>query len=273
MLASTAGHEGARRAFGHHAAFRDDGEAVTAFGLVHVMSGYQDRRAAFGELEQPLPEIAPALRIDRAGRFIEQQQFGRVQRGRGQRQALLLSAAHGPGALRTQLLEIVGSALLGDARFHVPFQPVQIGHEAQVLVGGEVFPQREFLRHVAQPAPDGFGILDDGKAKHFGVTVTGQQHAAEHAQRGRLAGAVRAEKSVNTSGGDVEVDVIHRDLVTEFSRELPRAYCRLARCHSRRRQLQRDVDRHARGQRRASFSSITTSARNERRERSAAVSE
>ena len=183
---------------------------------------------AFGELEQPLPEIAPALRIDGAGRFVEQQQFGRVQRGRGQRQALLLTAAHRAGALLAQLLEVVGGALFGDARFHVTFEPVQIGHEAQVLVGGQVFPQREFLRHVAEPAPDGFGVLDDGETKHFGVTIAGQQHAAEHAQRGRLAGAVRPEESVDAPGGDVEVDVIHRDLVAEFSRELPRGYCRPA---------------------------------------------
>ncbi len=175
-----------------------------------------------GELEQPFPEIAAALRIDRAGRFVEQQELGRVQRGGGQRQALLLPAAHGAGALRAQLLEIVGGALFGDARLHVTFEPVQIGHEAQVLVGGEVFPQREFLRHVAEPAPDGLGVFHDGESEHFGVAVARQQHAAEHAQRGGFAGAVGPEESVDASRRDVEVDVIHRDLVAEFSRELPR---------------------------------------------------
>ena len=94
--------------------------------------------------------------------------------------------------------------------------------KSQVLVGGEVFPQREFLRHVAEPAPDGFGVLHHGEAEHLGVPVAGQQHAAQHAQRGGLAGAVRAEEAVDAARGNVEVDVVDRDLVAEFSRELPR---------------------------------------------------
>ena len=161
-----------------------------------------------------------------------------------------------------------------DARFHVAFEPVEFGHEMQVLVGREVFPQREFLRHVAEPAPDGFGVLDHGEAEHFGVPVAGQQHAAEHAQRGGLAGAVRPEETVDAPGGDVEVDVVHRDLVAEFSRELPRGD---------RSAVHGDVHGDARssvtstgtpeGSEAASESSITTSARKDRRERSAAVSE
>ena len=64
--------------------------------------------------------------------------------------------------------------------------------------------------------------LHHGQAEHFGVTVAGQQHAAEHAQRGRLARAVGPEESVDAARGNVEVDVIDRDLVAELSRELPR---------------------------------------------------
>ena len=98
------------------APFGEDGEAMAAFGLVHVVSRHQDGGAVVGELEQALPEIAAALRIDRAGGLVEQQQLGRVQRGRRERQALLLAAAHGAGALLAQRLEVVGGALLGDAR-------------------------------------------------------------------------------------------------------------------------------------------------------------
>ena len=50
-----------------------------------------------------------------------------MQRGRGQRETLLLTAAHGAGALRTQSFEVVGGALFGDARFDVAFEPVEIG--------------------------------------------------------------------------------------------------------------------------------------------------
>ena len=36
-----AGHQRARRAFGHHAAFGDDGEAVATLGFVHVVRGHE----------------------------------------------------------------------------------------------------------------------------------------------------------------------------------------------------------------------------------------
>src|SRR6187549_181877 len=66
-------HQVARCAFGHHATLGDDRQTVAALGLVHVVSRHEDGGAGLGELEQPLPEIAPALWIHRAGRFVEQQ--------------------------------------------------------------------------------------------------------------------------------------------------------------------------------------------------------
>ena len=69
-------HELARRALGHQPAFGQDGQAMAALGLVHVVRRDQDGGALIGELEQALPEIAAALRIDGAGGLVEQQQFG-----------------------------------------------------------------------------------------------------------------------------------------------------------------------------------------------------
>ncbi len=95
-------HEIARRPFGHQPPLGEDGEAVAALGFIHVVRGHENGGALLGELEQAIPEVAAALRIHRAGGLVEQQQFRRVQRGRGQRQALLLSATHGAGALVAQ---------------------------------------------------------------------------------------------------------------------------------------------------------------------------
>src|SRR5690349_17734272 len=265
-----AGHERARRALGHHAPLGDDREAVAALGFIHVVGRNENRGAGIRELEQPFPEIATALRIHGAGRFVEQQQFGFMQRGRRERETLLLATTHGPGALLAQIFEVVGGALLGDAGFHVALEPIEFGHEIQVFVGGEVFPQREFLRHVAKPATDGFGILDDGEPEHFGMAIARQQHAAKHAQRRRLAGAVRSEESVDATGGNVEVDVIYRDLLTELSRELPRSDRGAVHGVARSSVTSTGMPT---GSVAPSLSSTTTSAMKARRDRSAAVRE
>jgi len=62
-----------RRAVRNFDAVIENGESVTAFGFVHVVRRYQDRRAAFGQAKQVGPEVAAALRIDGACRFVEQQ--------------------------------------------------------------------------------------------------------------------------------------------------------------------------------------------------------
>ena len=57
----------------------EDREPVAALGLVHVVGRDEDRRAALDQPEQALPEVAPALRIDGAGRLVEEQELGLVQ--------------------------------------------------------------------------------------------------------------------------------------------------------------------------------------------------
>src|SRR6185295_713366 len=176
----------------------------------------------FGELEQSFPEIAAALRIHRAGGLIQQQQLRCMQRGRGQRQALALAAAHAAGALRAQLAQPVSFQLRLDARLESGAETVQAADELQVFFDGEVVPQREFLRHVTEPPANRLGVVDDAQAEDFGVSVARREQAAQHAQRRRLAGAVGAEEAVDASGRYVEIDVIHGDLRAEPARQAAR---------------------------------------------------
>ena len=85
------------RAFPHHYAPIEKSETVTSFRFVHEVGGDENRRALVGQFEQAVPEIPPALRVDRAGGFVQQQQPRFVQRDRGQGQPLFLAAAQGPG--------------------------------------------------------------------------------------------------------------------------------------------------------------------------------
>ena len=70
---------------------------MASFRFVHEVGGDEDRRALVGQFEQAVPEIPPALRVNRAGGFVQQQQPGFVERDGGQGQPLFLAAAQGPG--------------------------------------------------------------------------------------------------------------------------------------------------------------------------------
>ena len=195
-----------------------------------------------------------------------------MQRGRGQREALFLAAAHGAGALLAQRLEVVGGALLGDAGGDVTVQAVEVGDELQVLVGGQVFPQRKLLRHVTEAPADRLGIVHHRQTENFGVTVAGQQHAAQHAQRGGFSRAIGPEESIDAARGNVEVDVIDGDLVAELSREPARGYGRRdGAAHGASGSSDTSSGR-PEGRVAASASSNATSARKLSLERSAAVS-
>jgi hypothetical protein len=82
----------ARRTRGDQAPAVEDGQLVTALGLVHEVRRDQDRDPALGEIEERLPEVAPALRIDGAGRLVEHEQLGLVQDRARQRETLALPA-------------------------------------------------------------------------------------------------------------------------------------------------------------------------------------
>ena len=117
-------HQLARRALGHEATAIENGEAVTALRFVHVVRRHQDRRAAVDQLEQAFPEVATTLRVDGAGRLVEQQQLRLVQRGGREREPLLLSAAHRARALIAPVLQVVLRESLLDARgSHLAVEP------------------------------------------------------------------------------------------------------------------------------------------------------
>ena len=52
-------------------------------------------------------------------------------------------------------------------------------------------------------------------AAHVGGAFIGLEHAGDHGDGGGFTGAVAADQSVEGSGGDVEVDAVDGDLLTE----------------------------------------------------------
>ena len=73
-------------------AVQDIDDAVAALGLVHVVRADEDGDAFFAQRMDLFPEIAPRLRIDAGGRFVEKKQLRLVQRAGGKREALFPAA-------------------------------------------------------------------------------------------------------------------------------------------------------------------------------------
>ena len=99
------GHQLVRRAVGDDAAAVEDREPRAALGFVHVVRRDEQRRALIRELEQRVPELAARLRIDGAGRLVEEQQIRLVQHRAREREALLLAAGQRAGELLALLAQ------------------------------------------------------------------------------------------------------------------------------------------------------------------------
>jgi hypothetical protein len=77
------------RAVPQQPAIQDVGEAVAAFGLIHVVRGDEEGQPFGSELMNLFPEVAASLGINAGSRLIEQQQPRLVNQARGQRHPLL----------------------------------------------------------------------------------------------------------------------------------------------------------------------------------------
>ncbi len=81
--------------------------------------------------------------------------------------------------------------------------PLAVGHgvhardEIEVLRDREVLVEAEALRHVAHLALDALGVAHDVVAEAGAAALVGREQPAEHADRGGLAAAVRAEEAVD----------------------------------------------------------------------------
>ncbi len=90
VVGTAAGHELGRGVAGQDGPGVHQGDAVAAQGLVHEVSGDEDRDAlAAGEVDQELPELVAGDGVDTGGGLIEQKHVGLVQNGDSQGQPLL----------------------------------------------------------------------------------------------------------------------------------------------------------------------------------------
>src|ERR1035438_8558353 len=109
-----------RAARGDQLPVENEGEAITLLGLVHVVRRDEDRHPARGrELVNQVPEEAPALRVDAAGRLVEEEELWLVEEGRRERDALAL-------ARREVLRELPEERLEADRKSVAWFNSVEV---------------------------------------------------------------------------------------------------------------------------------------------------
>jgi hypothetical protein len=102
---------------------------------------------------------------------------------------------------------------LGNGRVPV-LHAVHARDEVEVLADGEVFPERETLRHVADFALDR-GRIADVVAQAGALARIGLEQPADHADGSRLAAAVRAEEAVDLALAHLQREIDHHVLVAE----------------------------------------------------------
>ncbi len=139
-----------------------------------------------------------ALGIDAGGGLVEQQELGLVQHGGGQRELLFPAARQRAGELPLPRRE---AELLERAvdPFAASVEPMDSRRELEVFADGEVPVETEMLRHVAGLALDRFALAHQVVAEAAATAAIGRQQAADHAQCGRLARAVRTEEAADAT--------------------------------------------------------------------------
>jgi hypothetical protein len=184
------------RAGGDDAAAKDESDAVAILRLVHEVRGHDDGHAAPDHGVDVLPEPPPGQRVDARGRLVEEQHGRVVHHGAGERQALLEAQRQ----VARSAVEMRRELEAGDGAGEHPLplrarEAIDAAEEVEVLADAQIAIEREFLRHVADPAPRRRSGAVEVEAFDEGGAGRRPHQAAHHLEGGGLAGAVGTEQA------------------------------------------------------------------------------
>src|SRR5215469_6856235 len=185
-----------RIALEEYPAVRQEEHPVAHFlDFVHVVGRPQDPAAVLDrEAADPRPDGLRRGRVQRGGRLIEQQQPRPVEDRLGESNPSLLPGGEQAALGVPQALEVELPQQLPDPAPEVRY-PVDEAEEPEVLRDREVARKRRIHGRevgVRQGASALACEIDTSNAHAAGAWA---QHAEDHVDGGRLAGAVRAEES------------------------------------------------------------------------------
>ncbi len=201
-------HQRGGRAELQHLAVVHDRDAVAqGLGLVHVMGGQHHRPAVGIDLPEQVPQVPPGLRIEGAGRLIQEHQLWSVHQRAGDGQPLRLTARQLLGAHVTLLIEAdYAEHLVRAAGGH----SVQRGERADLLACGEPLEEGRRLKLDADPGQQRRVAWPRRQAQHAELAAIGLPQALEYFQRRGLARTVRPQDAEELAVLDLETDARYR---------------------------------------------------------------
>src|SRR6201747_2230202 len=193
----------------HRAAVGDQADVVAhPFGQLHPVSGEHDALALRPVVEQQVAEELLVERVEPGERLVEDQQVGRVQHGADELHLLL----HALGQLFDLRLRPPGE-------LH-PVEPaLDVRHQLGPLEAADLAEEDEHVHHrhlpveaallgqIADP-PQVFGR--PRVAEHLDLSGVGGRDVHDHADRGRLAGAVRPQQPEDAPRRHGHRNAVHR---------------------------------------------------------------
>jgi hypothetical protein len=169
-----------------------------------------DRHALLAQVADAIPHEQARRRVKAGARLVQEEHLGCVHHRPGDHDPLRLAARDEvdlvgrPVGEPEQLEEFVGAPVALGRR-----DAVVRGVEGQVLADRERAVEVVALRHHGEDAARPHGVGGDVDADHPGGARAQPDAGREHADRGRLAGAVWSEQPKHLAAVDGERDAVH----------------------------------------------------------------
>ena len=189
----------------------DDGEVVgEAIGFLEILGREEDGDALLdAEPVHVAPDGLAADGVEAGRRFIQEEDAGSVDEGRGEIEAALHAAGIRADGAIGGVFEVDNGEQFVDA-----LAAYNAAHAKETRLKREQFPaglhvvETRLLESHADAVPHGACVGEDVEAVDACVAGGGTQQRGEHTNGGRLAGAVLPEETEDRSRRDVEVDAI-----------------------------------------------------------------
>ncbi len=162
------------------------------------------------QLADVAPDRAARLRVESHRRLVEEQHARRVQQAARDLQASPHSAGvrvreAAPPLPQPDHLHHLAHAAVDELARHA----VELGVQAQVLLGRQVPVERRLLEDQADVAADVVAFGEHVVSGHERRAAAGTHERAQHPDRRRLARSVGAQEAEDLAAGDLEVDAPH----------------------------------------------------------------
>ncbi len=191
---------------------REEQHAIAdVLDFVHVVRGPEDPAGAvFGDGADRATQVLRGRGIERGGRLVEQQQRRLVQHRLGERDARLLAGRQHAAFRVAEAAQIEAVEHRVDARADVA-DVVEQPEQGQVLQDRKVARQRRVDRREVRALERAGAVAREIDAFDRDRARARLEHAQDHVDRRRLAGAVRAEQADDLVAAHRERDAVDRD--------------------------------------------------------------